>query len=470
MMQRKRGLFALLLALAMVVAACSGDTDTSDTTTAADDAATTAAPDDTTETTVAPDDSTDDTAPSGDGGSVTVFGPESSDAEAGAIIEVLTAFGEENGIDVTYQGARDAEEQVNVQVAGGNPPDIFVFPQPGKLADFARAGNVLPLPDDVAATVSTNWSDAWTVFGNVDGTQYGVPVKADLKSLVWYQPQVFEEKGYAVPETFDDLVTLSNDMIAAGDTPWCVGIESGPATGWAFTDWVEDMMLRQAGVDAYDRWVTNELPFNSPEVKTAWETVLNLWNTEGAVFASGGTIAATPFGENALPLLNGDCLMHRQASFFSSFFTADDIAASAGGPVNVFYFPSVTGDRPVLGAGTLLGAFRDAPEVWAVMSYMSSPDYAMARQTAQAALNGGTAGETLSGFLSAANGQDMSVYNELEQSMLDILATAEVVRFDASDLMPADVGAGTFWSEATAVVNGEKSVDEALEAIDASWP
>jgi alpha-glucoside transport system substrate-binding protein len=195
-----------------------------------------------------------------------------------------------------------------------------------------------------------------------------------------------------------------------------------------------------------------------------------VWNTPNAVFAAGGTIAATPFGDNASPLLNGDCLMHRQASFFSSFFSADDVAASPGGPVNVFYFPSVKGDKPVLGAGTLVGAFRDAPEVWAVMAYMSSPEYATARQQAQAELNGGTAGETLSGFLSAAKGQDPAIYNELEQSFLEILSTAEVVRFDASDLMPAAVGAGTFWTEATSVVNGEKTVDEALAAIDASWP
>ncbi len=458
-MQRKRGLFALLFALVMVLAACSGDTPAETTAGSSE--------------TQAPTETTAATATTGapvEGGSVTVFGPESSDQEAGAIQAALNEFGDANGITISYSGARDAEEQVNVQLAGGNPPDIFIFPQPGKLADFARNGDVLPLPADVAATTSANWAEAWTVFGNVDGTQYGIPVKADLKSLVWYQPQVFTDKGYEVPTSWDDLKALADTMVANGDTPWCIGIESGPATGWVFTDWVEDLMLRINTVEDYDAWVTNDLAFNSPEVKAVWDEVISVWSKPGAVFAAGGTIAATPFGDNATPLLSGDCLMHRQASFFSSFFSADDIAASPGGPVNVFYFPSVRGDKPVLGAGTLVGAFRDAPEVWAVMSYMSSPEYATARQISQAELNGGTAGETLSGFLSAANGIDPAVYNDLEKSFLDILASAEVVRFDASDLMPASVGAGTFWAEATAVVNGEKSVDDALAAIDASWP
>jgi alpha-glucoside transport system substrate-binding protein len=465
MKHRKQGMFALLLALGMVVAACSGDTTSTTaagnatTTTAAAGASTTAAGSAT-------------TAAGGDlaGTSVTLLGPESSDVEAGAIQDALTAFGEANGMTVTYTGNKDAEQLVNSQVAAGNPPDIFIFPQPGKVAEFARNGDILPLPDDVTAEMSKNWAASWTGFGNVDGAQYGIPVKADLKSLVWYQPQVFTDKGYTVPTTYDELLTLTNDMIANGDTPWCIGIESGGATGWPFTDWVEEMMLRQQGADVYDKWVSHELPFDSPEVKGAFEAVLSLWNTPKAVYAQGGSIAATPFGDNAQPLLDGKCLMHRQASFFSSFFTADMVSASPGGDINVFYFPSIKGDKPVLGAGTLVGAFRDAPEVWAVMKYMSSPDYAVARQKAQAARNGGTAGETLSGFLSAAQGQDMSVYNPLETSMLDILASADPVRFDGSDLMPPEVGNGAFWTDGTALVNGDETVDEALKNIDAAWP
>jgi LacI family transcriptional regulator, repressor for deo operon, udp, cdd, tsx, nupC, and nupG len=95
---------------------------------------------------------------------------------------------------------------------GGNPPDISIFPQPGKLADFARAGNVVALSDEVAPAVNENWPESWVQFGNVDGTQYGVPVKTDLKSLVWYQPAAFEAAGYEVPETFDEFTALVDEM------------------------------------------------------------------------------------------------------------------------------------------------------------------------------------------------------------------------------------------------------------------
>ena len=293
------------------------------------------------------------------GTTVTVFGPESSDAEAGSHQAALDIFAAQNGMTISYTGERSFSDLINAQAAGGNPPDIAVFPQPGKIADFAREGWLLPIPDDVLETMNANIGAAWNAFGNVDGVQYAIPTKADLKSLVWYRPADFSANGYAVPTTWGELKTLSQQMIDDGNVPWCIGIESGGATGWAFTDWVEDLTLRYQGADFYDEWVAHTIPFNTPEMNGIWTEILELWNTPGAVYAEGGTISSTFFGDNGRPLVEGDCMMHRQASFFSAFFP-DGTAFGPDG-VDVFYFPSVKGDRPVLGAGTLVAAFRDAP-------------------------------------------------------------------------------------------------------------
>ncbi|MCY4371016.1 MAG: ABC transporter substrate-binding protein [bacterium] len=400
------------------------------------------------------------------GTTVTVFGPESSDAEAGSHQAALDIFAAQNGMTIQYTGERSFSDLINAQAAGGNPPDIAVFPQPGKIADFAREGWLLPIPDDVLATMDENIGAAWNSFGNVDGVQYAIPTKADLKSLVWYRPADFAANGYDVPTTWADLRALTQQMINDGNVPWCVGIESGGATGWAFTDWVEDLTLRYQGAEFYDQWVDHSIPFNSPEMNAIWTEILDLWNTPGAVYAEGGTISSTFFGDNGRPLVEGDCMMHRQASFFSAFFP-DGTGFGPDG-VDVFYFPSVSGDRPVLGAGTLVAAFRDAPEVWAVMEYYATPQYADNRQRFQNLSKGG--GAVLSGFLSPNLNANLDLYQPLEQSFLDILFTAEVVRFDGSDLMPAAVGAGTFWTEATSAVNGDKTVEEATQAIENSWP
>ncbi len=486
-------LLAAVFSLALVAAACGSDTGTADTSGADDAAASLEAAQQAAEDAEAraaeaedraaeaekaaeeaamADDSEPAAAPASDRLVVTVSGPERSDAEAGALNAALEEFGNANGIAIVYKGSANWEADINIQLEAGSNPDISIFPQPGKLADFARDGRVLALPDEITEAVSANWTDSVMDFGNVDGTQFGVPNKNDLKSLVWYQPARFEAAGYTIPETLDELWALSDTMIADGNTPWCIGIESGQATGWAFTDWVEDMMLRTTTPENYDAWTTGELPFSSPEVTSAMETVLGEWNKPGAVFAAGGSIATTAFQANGEPLVNGDCMMHRQASFFSSFFPEGTPAADGTeGAVDVFYFPEGSTGRPVLGSGTLAGAFEDRPEVWAVMEYFGSPEYANARQVAQETLKRGDS-ETvvLSGFNTANLGADASLWHPLEQSFVGILQGAEVLRFDGSDLMPADVGAGTFWSEGTAMVNGDKSVADAAAAIDASWP
>lgn len=472
-----KALFALLLAFSLIAAACSGDdadesTDAGEDTTEEEASEDEAMEDEAEEEEAMEDEGEEEEAMEDEGGdlagtSVTISGPENSELDTGAIAAALAPFIEETGIDVVYTGSRDFSDNVGVQAEAGTATDILFFPQPGKVADFARDGFIQPLSDDVVEASNTNWSSDWTGFGTVDGTVYGVPVKADLKSLVWYQPAVFAEKGYEVPATWDDFKALTATMIENGDTPLCVGIESGGATGWAFTDWMEDLMLRFHGADVYDQWVNHEIPFNDERVVEVMDEILTLWNTEGMVFASGGTIATTPFAENAVPLVEQECLMHRQANFFAGNFPegtpANDGSDEA---VNAFYFPPVSDERPLLVAGVVATAFNDRPEVMEVLKYLTTAQYADARQAYQTGeLDGGT-----SGFLSAVNGWDAGNLNDLETSFLGIFADAEVTRFDASDLMPAAVGAGSFWSEGTAAVNGDKTAQEAADAIEASWP
>lgn len=467
---RVRALIGVLSAFALVAVACASDDDpASEPAPTAADAA--PAPTTTAPALASAPATTATTADPLAGTKVTVFGPESSDEEAGAMQDALDALAAESGIEIVYTGARDFSDQINAQAAGGNPPDIAVFPQPGKVGDFADAGWILPVPNSVKSAVERQWPAGSLAPVTVGGELYGVPNKTDLKSIVWYNTSIFKDGGYAIPQSLEELQALTIQMMIGDDiqrfTPWCVGIESGPATGWVFTDWMEDLILRMEDEHLYDQWVAGEVPFTDPRILTVAETVLALWHTPGAVFAAGGSIAATPFGDNGEALTLGECAMHRQASFFAAFLP-EGTSVGPGQDIDVFYFPAAAakGNRPVLTAGTYVSAFRDAPEVWAVMEFFGSAEYARARQSAQASRKGG--GQ--SGFLSANLDQDLSVYNDLERSFVEILQTASPARFDGSDLMPAAVGAGSFWTEGTSAVNGDKPVAEAFAAIDDSWP
>ncbi len=361
------------VALSLVAAACGSDDDSgSDGDTG-------------TETTDAGgEDGGDDGGDGGEttdfgGAEVTITGSERDDPSVIAINDALNEHFESMNLKVTFAGDADWEANINTQVQGGNPPDIGLFPQPGKLADFAREGFIVPLDDAVNAAITEYWAPGLSDVVKVDDVQYGVPVKSDLKGIVFYKPARFEADGYEVPETYDDFVALVDEMAAAGGSkPLCVGIESGTATGWMFTDWVEDMMLRLHGGDVYDQWVTNEVKFDDPKVIEAMQAVKDLWTDEN-VFAAGGTISATNFGAPVAEAhANDDCYMVRHSNFFAGLYPAGTAFADPEDPeaIDVFYFPDINGDGPVLSAGNFAAAFNDDPATMAVLEYMATADYA----------------------------------------------------------------------------------------------
>lgn len=432
---RWRAALAAGLALTMVASACADDDD----------------------------DAAETSEEGGDGGSggdfegttVTVFGSE-VEGELQGNQDAFEQFTEDTGITVEISGDRSFETQIGTQIDGGNPPDIALFPQPGKVNDFAE--DIIPLPDEVVTEVEENFDPGFTDLVTIDGELKGVPLKADLKSVIWYSPAQFEENGYEIPETFDDFLALADTMAADGNTPFCIGIGSDDATGWPFTDWVEDFMLRMKGPDVYDQWYQHEIPFDDPDVVEVTEAVYDLWSGEGYVFGGVENVAATPFADAGLPLLEGDCQMHRQGNFYSANFP-EDTTYGPDGDIDAFFLPgSEENPNITLSGGNYAAALADRPEVMEVMRFMASPEYASARAVT-------------AGFLSPNKNVDTSQYpDELTQSFGEILAAGDPVRFDASDLMPGAVGAGTFWSAAVDITTGAKDVPTALGEVEASWP
>ncbi len=408
------------------------------------------------------DEPADDTPDDGDlaGRTVTVLGAI-IDQDAERFIESMKPFEEATGIEVVYEGSGDFEQLVTLRVEGGNPPDVVMFPQPGLMADLAREGHLVDLADIIdVGGLEDNYSEAWIDLGTVDDTLYGVWYRASMKSLVWYPVPEFEERGYTIPETWDEMIALSDQMVADGLIPWAIGMESATATGWVGTDWIEDIMLRTAGPEKYDQWVAGELPFNSPEVRRAFEIAGEIFFNPDYVLGGTTAILTSPFGDSPLPLFEDPpgAYLHRQASFIAGFFP-DNVQEDLESHVNAFYLPPIDEEqgRPVLGAGDVFAVTNDKPEVVAFLEYLA---------TAEAAKYWAGAG----GFLSPNGSVPLDWYpDEITRTQAEILTTADVFRFDASDLMPGVVGAGSFWTEIVNWVSGQ-DLDTTLNNIDATWP
>ena len=391
---------------------------------------------------------------------VTVFGPWlGPDQEQ--VEQVLEGFAEASGHDVSYVGSDSFEQQIVIDAEAGSAPNIAIFPQPGLAQDMARNGFLTPLADGTDDWVREHYAagDSWVDLGSFAGPDgedslYGFFYKVDVKSLVWYMPENFEDAGYEVPETMEELKALTEQMAADGETPWCIGLGSGAATGWPATDWVEDLMLRVATPEEYDAWVSNDMPFDDPKVIEAIEEFG--WFARNDDFVNGGAsaVASTDFRDSPQGVFSypPECYMHRQASFIPTFFPEDADA-------DFFYFPAYAErdlGSPVLGAGTLFAITSDAPVAHGLIAWLQTP---IAHEVWMAQ----------SGFLTPYGAVNTELFaTDTLRQMNQILLDATTFRFDASDLMPGEIGAGAFWSGMVDYVTGEDAQSVA-EGIQARW-
>ena len=384
-------------------------------------------------------------------------------------------FMEETGIIVSYQGSDNFEQEIQIQMESGDTPDFALWPQPGAVVDAANRGYLTPLADlDIDLDeYQNNFSSYLVGLGTVDGVIYGGANAANLKSIVWYQPAEFEARGYSVPTTWDDMIALADQIVADGMNPFCFGMYSNGASGWLATDWMEDIMLRTGnGVESYDQWVNHEIPFNDPIVKNAATLLSQIMHTDGYVVGGTDAIVSTYFGNAQDPMFSKDangnpgCFMHRQASFITSFWPEEAIAG-AGTETTVFPFPAMDDGLPkaALGGGDMFAVFTEGNEaVNAVVEYMLSPTFFEA--AAQRPDNSRIYGHVE--FDSSLYSKDIT--RVLADAITGALAE-NAFRFDASDLMPPEVGAGSFWKEMmNLAVEGPGYVNTALDNIEKSWP
>jgi len=401
-----------------------------------------------------------------DGKTVSVY-TSIVDPEGATQQDSYKAFEECTGVTIDYEASREFEAQLLVRIKAGNAPDIAYLPQPGLLntivSDYPDA--IQPAPDSVAANVDEFWNETWKGYGTVDGTFYTAPLGANAKSFVWYSPSMFSDAGYEIPETWTDLMNLTQQIRDdTGGQVWCAGVESGDATGWPGTDFIEDMMLRTAGVEDYEKWYTHEIPFNDPKVVEAWDTAGEILKNPDYVNAGLGgvdSIATQSWTDAGNGILDQTCWLHRAANFYQTQWP-EGTEVSEQGDVFAFYLPTDQTDvKPMLGGGEFVAAFNDKPEVQAFQTYLSSDDWANQKALSTPA----------GGWVSANSGLDPNnLATEFDQYVAGVLSDEDtVVAFDASDLMPGEVGAGTFWNGIVDWLTGA-STQEVTDKIEASWP
>ncbi len=455
---RKYSWFLLMVVLALVAAACSSDGDDTDTTAGGDSGGGTAA-----------------------SAEFTLFGAPTG-VEGQALEGFIDVYNGETGSTIGFTGSDDFEAQLRIQVDGGNAPAVAVTPQPASICNFADEGALVSLEDmgfDIAE-MEANHSKFWMDLTLCDdGKHYGVPWFPNFKSIVFYHEPTFTANGYEIPETWEDMMSLSQQIVDDGMTPWCFGFGSGANTGWPGTDWLEDIVVRQSGGQTYADWFNHDIPFNDPAIVAAFDTFGELLFTDGFVLGGAENVAGVTFQDSPSPLFNKPepgCLMLKQGSFIANFFTdAPGYEEGDEDKIKAFAFPTIDGNTGALGGGDTIMVFDGSPENVQVVKDWITPDW---QCTLASASGGGVApygGHGVAGVERLPGHKDVNpeCYESdsakaFATAITGALGTNNFV-FDASDLMPPEVGQGTFWTGMVDWTRGTSAQDVA-DTIEASWP
>jgi alpha-glucoside transport system substrate-binding protein len=377
---------------------------------------------------------------------IEIFGPYRG-TEADRFVETLQPFVEASGVDVRYIGSVDFVADLRQRVGEDNdPPDLAVVPQPGLIRQLAADGSIVELGPEVEAAVAANYPRSTAAFGRIDGDLRAVPFRLNLKSLVWFRPEVFAEHGWRPPQTLDELDTLAARIESESElAPWCFSMSAGSATGWAATDWVEDIVVRTAGPETYRRWAHGGVAFADPEIESAFARFQALVLAPGRVAGGLTAVVDTPVDEALRPLFADPpgCALYKQADFAASWMPAGT-SIGVDGDVTWFLLPGTTAGRtaPLLVGGDQIVQFRHDPDVDALMAYLAGPD-------------AGASWARRGGFLSPKSSLGRDVYPPgFNAQLAAALGDVPAVVFDASDQMPPDIGSGLLWSGITRWVSG----------------
>ena len=390
---------------------------------------------------------------------VEVFGPIVGDSGT-ELARVLREASADTAVELRYVGVTSFNEQLEDRLARGDRPGIALLSQPGLLRDLVERDIVVPLPDEVADASADAYPEQLVELVSLADGPAAVWLTVDIKGLVWYQPDEFGSRDLDVPTTLDQLAELS-DRIRTGEdaAPWCLTMEAGASTGWVGTDWVEDYVLRRLGQTSYAAWASGRLRFDNAEIRGIFEELDMLLRAPGAVSGGQRAILTVPW-ERTADLINADtptCLMAHQGDFLRREFPPST-AVGPDGDIDFFPLPGPdSDDRPLLVGGMLATPLDDAPEVATAIGILSGTDLAERL-------------DRTSEFLSPNLDVDPAVFDEDPTSarLLDLVDDSTHLAFDGSDLMPAAVGAGTFWTGMRSFFAGEH-IDAILTDIDTGW-
>lgn len=368
-----------------------------------------------------------------------------SGVEEASLNQILKPLVDKCGITIKPESTRD-QALLDTRVKAGTPPDIAFW----NVSQLVQYQDKLKTMDSLGAN-KDNYADFFLAPGTIDGKWLGLPVKADIKTIIWYSPANFKSLGYTVPTTWDELTALADKMAADGNVPWSMGFESGDATGWTGTDFIQDILLVQQGPDYVNNIISGKVPYNDPGVKQAYETY-GKWAMDPKYTVGGakGTVSTAFLDAIYKPFADPpEAMMVKQSGFAGAEIAKQFPALKQGTDYDFFVVPGAQG---LQGGADWMMAFNDTPAVQALVAYLSSTE-------------GGKNWAAASFGISPNKGASGNYTDPALQKLDQALSTTKGFTPDIGDTIPGGFGSAEF-KGVTDFVNGG-NLDQILSTLAA---
>ncbi len=380
--------------------------------------------------------------------------------EATSFNTVVAPFKQQHGITINLDTTRDLTTVLTSRLRANNPPDIAILPNPGQMQQLAKQGHLIALDGFLDMNqIKQDYAEAWISLGSYNSKLYAIFYKAANKGTVWYNPAQFQKNNYQIPSSWQDMITLSNNIAGSGKYPWSMGVSSPGSNGWPAADWIAEIYLNQSGPAMYDKWVAHQIPWTDPSIKSAFQMFGQIAGGNHYINGAPDAILATGFQPASFLPFDAppEADLYYLGDFTEGFITAQFPKAVAGTDFNFFPFPTINQQYAgaVTGGADVVVAMRNTTAVQALVAYLA---------TAEAQEIWVERG----GFTAVNKSVPLSAYPDaVTQASAKMLTTASIYRFGADDLMPPAVE-NAFWAATLSYIKTPSSLDSILSSMEST--
>jgi alpha-glucoside transport system substrate-binding protein len=347
------------------------------------------------------------------------------------------------GINVIYEQAPggNVDTTLTTRVQGGNAPDLAALSAPSEIGPYVAGNSLAPITWLNKSKFNKQYSNFWKSLGTFNGKLYAIYMKADVKSLIWYSPNKFKAGNYAIPKTWNQLISLSKKMVSQGKQPWAFGVGGSPSSPWTLTDFIENIFLNAYGPTLYIKWYQGKLSWTSPQVKHVFALASQIIANNKMIAGGRQRALSQSWDQGAKQMVTDPkAQFFQEATFVGAGLRTDLPNDKPGRDYNAFTFPSIAhfSTAPAEVGPNGVVAFHDTPAVRKAITCLTDP-----KALAQWAKRGG--------YISPNNALPISDYPDpiakLAAKQLAAAGKANLVVGDASDLMPASLGSDYEFTE-----------------------